>query len=111
MGVPVTVAAGGEQGTGGAANRAEEDRALFARYLDKRDPVDREALVERFLPLARQLARRYEHGREDLDDLEQVAAIGLLKAIDRLSRWSDPTVPPMPSTTIVLACIIVGPYS
>jgi hypothetical protein len=38
--------------------RAEQDHVLFARYLDQRDPVDRELLVERFLPLARQLARR-----------------------------------------------------
>ena len=41
------------------ASRVAQDRALFARYLDKRDPVDCEMLVERFLSLARQLARRY----------------------------------------------------
>jgi RNA polymerase sigma-B factor len=34
------------------------------------------------MPLARQLARRYRHV-DDLDDLEQVAALGLMKAIDR----------------------------
>jgi len=39
--------------------------------------------VERFLPLARQLARRYQRGGEPLDDLVQVASLGLLKAIDR----------------------------
>lgn len=39
-------------------------------------------LVERFMPLARKLARRYA-GRETLDDLIQVASLGLLKAIDR----------------------------
>ena len=38
---------------------------------------------ERFLPLARQLARRYQRGGELLDDLNQVASLGLLKAIDR----------------------------
>ena len=37
----------------------------------------------RFLPLARQLARRYQRGGEPLDDLVQVASLGLLKAIDR----------------------------
>ena len=41
-----------------------------------------EQLVERFLPLARHLARRYRGGPER-DDLEQVAALGLLKAIER----------------------------
>jgi len=39
--------------------------------------------VERFLPLARQLARRYQRGGEPLDDLIQVASLGLLKSIDR----------------------------
>jgi len=39
--------------------------------------------VERFLPLATQLARRYHRGNEPLDDLVQVASVGLLKAIDR----------------------------
>jgi RNA polymerase sigma-B factor len=63
--------------------RAEQDRALFARYLDRRDPVDREMLVERFLPLARQLARRYQRPDEPFDDLFQVACVGLLHAIDR----------------------------
>ena len=63
--------------------RADDDRALFARYLDQRDPVDREMLVERFLPLARQLARRYQRPEEPFDDLFQVACLGLVKAIDR----------------------------
>ena len=74
MVVRVTVAEGGQSETGRAVNRAEQDRALFARYLDKRDSVDRELLVERFLPLARQLARRYQRPEEPFDDLFQVAA-------------------------------------
>jgi RNA polymerase sigma-B factor len=60
-----------------------EERRLFARYQQTGDRVARDALVERFLPLARQLARRYERGSEPLDDLVQVASLGLLKAIDR----------------------------
>jgi len=43
----------------------------------------RERLVERFLPLARQLARRYGAAGEPIDDLVQVASLGLVKAIDR----------------------------
>ena len=39
------------------------------------------------MPLARHLARRYR-GREDADDLDQIASLGLLKAIDRF----DPEV-------------------
>jgi RNA polymerase sigma-B factor len=65
------------------AARAREDRRLLERYHRTGDPGAREALVERFLPLARQLARRYQRGGEPLDDLVQVASLGLLKAIDR----------------------------
>jgi RNA polymerase sigma-B factor len=63
--------------------RAREDRRLLVRLHQHGDPAAREALVDRFLPLARQLARRYQHGGEQLDDLIQVASLGLLKAIDR----------------------------
>src|SRR3954470_19928466 len=72
-----------------AGDRANEDRALFERYLARRDPVDRELLVERFLPLARQLARRYERPEEPFDDLFQVACLGLVKAIDRFDLSRD----------------------
>src|SRR5215216_571981 len=59
-----------------------DDGALLERYHAHRDARDREALVERYLPLARHLSRRYRMGGE-AEDLEQVASIGLLKAIDR----------------------------
>jgi RNA polymerase sigma-B factor len=65
------------------AARSREDRRLLERYHHGGDRAAREALVERFLPLARQLARRYQRGGEQLDDLVQVASLGLLKAIDR----------------------------
>jgi RNA polymerase sigma-B factor len=67
----------------GRTARTREDRRLLERYHRHGDTAAREALVERFLPLARQLARRYQRGGEALDDLEQVASLGLLKAIDR----------------------------
>ena len=64
--------------------RAAEERWLFMRYRRGNDPAAREALVERFLPLARQLARRYHRGGDvPLEDLVQVASLGLLNAIDR----------------------------
>src|SRR4051812_49763825 len=53
------------------------------RYHHHGDTAARDELVERFLPLARQLARRYQRGNEPLDDLIQVASIGLAKADDR----------------------------
>jgi RNA polymerase sigma-B factor len=65
------------------AARAEEERRLLIRYHRGGDATAREALVERFLPLARQLARRYQRAGEPLDDLIQVASLGLIKAIDR----------------------------
>jgi RNA polymerase sigma-B factor len=65
---------------GGAAGR---DRALFARYSNRRHPADRDVLVKQYLPLARHHARRYNGGHVAFDDLYQVACLGLLKAIDR----------------------------
>jgi RNA polymerase sigma-B factor len=65
-----------------APARARADATLLARYRDG-DETAREDVVERFLPLARQLARRYARGNEPLDDLFQVASVGLLKAIER----------------------------
>jgi RNA polymerase sigma-B factor len=65
------------------AARSAKDRRLLERYHHDSDQAAREQLVERFLPLARQLARRYQRGGEQLDDLVQVASLGLLKAIDR----------------------------
>jgi RNA polymerase sigma-B factor len=64
------------------------------------DQQVREELIERFMPLARQLARRYQRASEPLDDLLQVASIGLIKAIDRFdpdreiafSSYAVPTI-------------------
>jgi RNA polymerase sigma-B factor len=79
----------GDVATPGLRDRVHDDRALFERYLDRRDPVDRDLLVERFLPLARQLAHRYERPEEPFDDLFQVACLGLVKAIDRFDLSRD----------------------
>jgi RNA polymerase sigma-B factor len=61
---------------------------LFVRWQEHGDRAARDELVQRFLPLARKLARRYSGAREPFDDLLQVASLGLVKAIDRfdLSR-------------------------
>ena len=77
-----------------------EDRRLLIRYHEEGDTAAREELVERFLPLARQLARRYQRQNEPLDDLMQVASMGLVKAIDRFdpsrgtafSTYAVPTI-------------------
>ena len=51
--------------------------------MDATNEYDREQAVRRHLPLARSLAHRYWHSGEPIEDLEQVACIGLLNAIDR----------------------------
>jgi RNA polymerase sigma-B factor len=63
--------------------RTVEDRRLFELYRRHGDRAARDALVERFLPLAHYLARRYRGGGDHADDLAQVASLGLLNAIDR----------------------------
>ena len=61
----------------------ELEQALLVRYHRAGDLAAREELVERFLPFARDLARRYSYTEESFDDLVQVASVGLIKAIDR----------------------------
>src|SRR5215216_1244254 len=61
----------------------EAERQLLIQYHADGDLAAREELVERFKPLARDLALRYSYTDEPLDDLMQVACLGLIKAIDR----------------------------
>jgi RNA polymerase sigma-B factor len=62
--------------------RERDVHTLFELYRATRDPETKEELVQRFLPLSRHLARKYISGSER-EDVEQVAALGLLKAIER----------------------------
>jgi RNA polymerase sigma-B factor len=61
-------------------SQREHERELFERLPDAEA---REELLKLYQPLARYLARRFEGRGESLEDLTQVAALGLLKAIDR----------------------------
>jgi RNA polymerase sigma-B factor len=67
----------------------DEVRGLLRRWHMDRDRAARAELAERTLPLARSLARRYAGKGEPLEDLEQVASLGLLKAIDRFDVSRD----------------------
>jgi RNA polymerase sigma-B factor len=68
---------------GDRAAARELERELLLRYHEFGDLAAREELVERLLPLARDLALRYTYADEPFDDLLQVASVGLIKAIDR----------------------------
>jgi RNA polymerase sigma-B factor len=61
----------------------EAARELFRAYCKSRDPKLRDELVVTHLNLARYLAVRFANRGEQLDDLIQVATLGLIKSIDR----------------------------
>jgi RNA polymerase sigma-B factor len=61
---------------------ALSDGELLSRYAAERTPELQRQLVDRLMPFARSLALRYNRGAEPLDDLVQVAAFGLVKAIN-----------------------------
>jgi RNA polymerase sigma-B factor len=60
-----------------------DDKILLRRYHEQGDLVAREQLIEQYMSLVRSLARRYSYRGEQLEDLVQIGAIGLIKAIDR----------------------------
>ncbi len=64
-------------------DQREELRRKFNQFAGDRDPALRSQLVEGHLGLAEYLARRFSNRGEQLDDLVQVASLGLLKAVDR----------------------------
>ena len=63
--------------------RREELTEQFAAYAETRDNSLRDQLVGAHLGLAEYLARRFANRGEPLDDLVQVASLGLIKAVDR----------------------------
>jgi RNA polymerase sigma-B factor len=67
---------------GSVSQSRYEERRLLLAYRHSGDARDREAVIDRFLPLARSLARRLHRGGEPLEDLEQVAFLALVKAVD-----------------------------
>ncbi|PZH15570.1 B/F/G family RNA polymerase sigma-70 factor [Streptomyces sp. NTH33] len=66
---------------------APDTAALFRRLAALEDGPDREAvrdeLVTAWLPMAHRIAGRFRDRGESVEDLRQVAALGLVKAIDR----------------------------
>ncbi|MFF5966624.1 SigB/SigF/SigG family RNA polymerase sigma factor [Streptomyces collinus] len=66
---------------------APDTAALFARLAELEEGPEREAvrdeLVTLWLPMAHRIAGRFRDRGESIEDLRQVAALGLVKAIDR----------------------------
>jgi RNA polymerase sigma-B factor len=79
----------------------EEEAELLRRYGMSRDVALRDELVNRFMPLARSLALRYRGGGESLDDLVQVANLGLIKALDRFRPEAGSAFPAYAAPTIL----------
>ncbi|MFD5578977.1 MULTISPECIES: SigB/SigF/SigG family RNA polymerase sigma factor [Streptomyces] len=82
----------GTSGTTAAATRRRHDDApdtttLFSRLASLEDGPERDAvrdeLVTAWLPMAHRIAGRFRDRGESIEDLRQVAALGLVKAIDR----------------------------
>jgi len=77
-----------------------ESTMLLEEWCERRSPDARRRLIEQHLPLVRSLARRFAHRGEPLDDLVQIGAVGLIKAVDRfdprrgrsLAAYAAPTI-------------------
>jgi RNA polymerase sigma-B factor len=84
----------------GAQERFADDASLTRSYQGSGDAAARQELVERYMPLVNRLAGRYRRGPEPIEDLVQVASVGLVKAIDRfdpdrgipLASFAVPTI-------------------
>ncbi len=78
---------GAPAGAPGPAEHLAAEEDLLRRFSHTRDPAVLEEIVRRFMPFARSLALRYRGGTEQIEDLVQVANLGLVQAIERF----DPT--------------------
>src|SRR3954468_238841 len=64
-------------------NDKNELMRIYQAFADTRDAGIRDQLIEAHLGLAEYLARRFANRGEPLDDLVQVASLGLVKAVER----------------------------
>lgn len=76
-------------------------RDMFASYARTGDIVLRDQLVAAHMGLAAYLAKRFANRGQPLEDLTQVAALGLLKAIDRFDPGLEVEFSTYATTTIV----------
>lgn len=69
--------------------RDRATRVLLRDYHEQKNVLARERLIQKYLPLVKSLARRYSRRGEEYEDLVQVGAIGLIKAVDRFELQRD----------------------
>ncbi|MFF0896723.1 SigB/SigF/SigG family RNA polymerase sigma factor [Streptomyces sp. NPDC003278] len=90
-GTPGTATTAAAAATPASGRRTHDDApdtaALFARLAELEEGPERDAvrdeLVTAWLPMAHRIAGRFRDRGEAVEDLRQVAALGLVKAIDR----------------------------
>jgi len=91
--IDMSTSSSGTQAKTTASTRRHDDAPdtadLFARLVTLEDGPEREAvrdeLVTAWLPMAHRIAGRFRDRGESIEDLRQVAALGLVKAIDRFA--------------------------
>jgi RNA polymerase sigma-B factor len=88
------VTAGREEAPGPASDADEPERAALS-------PEAREELITSHLALAQQLARRFLHRGEPLEDLVQVASVALVKSVDRFDPDRGVDFPAFATRTII----------
>lgn len=88
---PVSCHPSGDR-TASRTPRASHEQRLLTSYRKTGDLAARDELIASLLPLAKRLAGRYRHSGESQEDLEQVACVGLIKAVDRYEPDVGPLV-------------------
>ena len=73
-------------------DQTARERKLFQRAAGG-DKSARDELIESYVPLAQRLAGRYRNSGESMDDLRQVANLGLVGAVDRYEPATGPFLP------------------
>ena len=79
----------------------EQVRQVIRDYFETRSPEARETILESYQGLAYSLAARFSQRGEELDDLNQVALIGLLKAVDRFDPYRGAELTTFATATIL----------
>ena len=79
-------------------SKEEEEKCLEEARLGNREA--RNKLIEHNLRLVAHIVKKYEHNREDSDDLISIGTIGLIKGIDSYSNKHNTRI-----TTYCARCI------